>query len=444
MGKTRNTGFSNNAIQYNSGSIAFVSSSTTLLNISSSGNIVTTGTITAQTLVVQTVTSSISFVTGSTKFGVISSNTHQFTGSLNVTGALYVATGSVGIGTVSPSQLFEVVGGEIKAGRVDTSQEGGQVSFGRSTDNATAWYIDAYGSTASPQFRFINVTNAAVVMTMTGSNVGIGTSSPNGKLHIEGSGNVFTRTKSTSSDGVSAFIATNDLNQACEIGIWGSARTGFGTIQPPDGYIYGATDLAISSATNIKFGTGASNTERMRITSGGFVLIGTTTTNSWPLEIEAGGGGEQIYLKRSGANAQIFMGGSTGAGTNLFIRANGSNGVYMSANATSWTNNSDERLKNINSNIENAVEKLLTLRTVNFSWKADETNKENLGLIAQDVEVVFPQVIDKSKINENKGDEIEYLGVRYTEMIPVLVKAIQELKAENDALKTRIETLENK
>ena len=69
MGKTRNTGFSNNAIQYNSGSIAFVSGSTTLLNISSSGAIVTTGTITANTLVVQTVTSSISFITGSTKFG---------------------------------------------------------------------------------------------------------------------------------------------------------------------------------------------------------------------------------------------------------------------------------------------------------------------------------------------------------------------------------------
>jgi hypothetical protein len=63
-------------------------------------------TLTAQTLVVQTITSSVDFVTGSTRFGSLASNTHQFTGSMYVTGAFYVATGSVGIGTVSPSQLF--------------------------------------------------------------------------------------------------------------------------------------------------------------------------------------------------------------------------------------------------------------------------------------------------------------------------------------------------
>jgi hypothetical protein len=48
----------------------------------------TTGTITAQTLIVQTISSSLEFVTGSTKFGSLAANTHQFTGSLFVTGAL--------------------------------------------------------------------------------------------------------------------------------------------------------------------------------------------------------------------------------------------------------------------------------------------------------------------------------------------------------------------
>jgi hypothetical protein len=50
----------------------------------------TTGTITAQTLVVQTVSSSIEFVTGSTKFGSLLTNTHQFTGSVTITGSLAV------------------------------------------------------------------------------------------------------------------------------------------------------------------------------------------------------------------------------------------------------------------------------------------------------------------------------------------------------------------
>ena len=51
-------------------------------------NLVVTGSITAQTLIVQTITSSQDFVTGSTKFGSLAINTHQFTGSVIVTGSL--------------------------------------------------------------------------------------------------------------------------------------------------------------------------------------------------------------------------------------------------------------------------------------------------------------------------------------------------------------------
>jgi hypothetical protein len=75
--------------------------------------------------------------------------------------------GNVGIGTCSPSQKLEVVGGEIKAGRVDSSNEGGQLSFGRASDNATGYYIDVYGSTSTPDLRFVDVTNSAVRMTLT-------------------------------------------------------------------------------------------------------------------------------------------------------------------------------------------------------------------------------------------------------------------------------------
>jgi septal ring factor EnvC (AmiA/AmiB activator) len=121
---------------------------------------------------------------------------------------------------------------------------------------------------------------------------------------------------------------------------------------------------------------------------------------------------------------------------------NYNNGVYLSQSATSWTSNSDERLKNINGTIENAVDKLMTLRAVNYSWKNDENQKENLGLIAQDVEKVFPEVIDSNtltNLDENEdADKTEYLGVRYQELVPVLIKAIQELKTEIDSLKNQI------
>lgn len=173
-------------------------------------------------------------------------------------------------------------------------------------------------------------------------------------------------------------------------------------------------------------GNGTSFGTALLIKNAGWVLINTSTTNSYPLEIEASTGGEQIYLKRSGANGQIFMGGSTGAGTTLFVRANGSGGVQLTSGATSWASASDLRLKNINSNIENAIEKINTLRAVNFSWKYDIDNKNNLGLIAQDIEKVFPEIVSFDK------EKDEY-AVRYTELIPVLVKAVQELnnKIEN-------------
>ena len=102
-----------------------------------------------------------------TSTGEVLVNTTTATGTasqpLQVTGGAYVS-GSVGVGTTNPAPgiKLDVLGGEIKAGRVDSTNEGGQVSFGRATDNATGWYIDAYGSTSTPQLRFVDVSSAAV------------------------------------------------------------------------------------------------------------------------------------------------------------------------------------------------------------------------------------------------------------------------------------------
>jgi hypothetical protein len=110
------------------------------------------------------------------QFGVLNDAENTYSDlSLGNSAIVIKAAGNVGIGTTSPGQKLEVVGGEIKAGRVDSSNEGGQLSFGRASDNATAWYIDAFGNTSSPQLRFVNVSDSAVVMTMSGGNIGIGT-----------------------------------------------------------------------------------------------------------------------------------------------------------------------------------------------------------------------------------------------------------------------------
>ena len=58
----------------------------------------------------------------------------------------------------------------------------------------------------------------------------------------------------------------------------------------------------------------------------------------------------------------------TQTGGNLYL-ANNSAGVYLSQGATSWTANSDLRLKNVNSEITDALGKLNSLRAINYSWK---------------------------------------------------------------------------
>ena len=279
----------------------------------------------------------------------------------------------------------------------------------------------------------------------TAGNVGIGTSSPAWKLQIgdgTGTGNQFLRMFSSACD-----MYIGQHNSLFSLGTIQTIVTDSTYTNP---FVIGT----LNGSAPLVFGT--NGTERMRILGSidgtASVLIGNTssnwdTANRGTLEIN-GTNTSLLGLKTGGSPKAYFY--TTGTDTYINNEVNGgkifcvafSAGVYLSTGATSWTANSDERLKNIKGNIENAIEKLMTLRPVNFSWKSDNDNKENLGLIAQDVEKVFPQVIDKNKLPTNANyeqlDETEYLGVRYQELVPVLIKAIQEQQVQIEELKAKI------
>ena len=191
-----------------------------------------------------------------------------------------------------------------------------------------------------------------------------------------------------------------------------------------------------------KVTTGSSTLDAMTITSGGIVQVGITTLPSGAIGTDNGCMfiNNNLYIGNTNGTSGFafrFDGFANGL-YGLWSNASGvdQTGVVLNYGAGSWTSSSDERLKDINSNIENAIDKLKTLRTVNYSWKLDETKKENLGLIAQEVEKVFPQVVDILKDG--------YLGIRYTELIPVLIKAIQEQTQIIKDLEARIVSLESK
>ena len=70
-----------------------------------------------------------------------------------------------------------------------------------------------------------------------------------------------------------------------------------------------------------------------------------------------------------------------------------------------------------------------------FRWINSE--KRSYGVLAHELNEIYPEAVEGEK------DEKENQCVDYYKIVPLLVKSIQELKADNDSLKARIETLEN-
>jgi DNA recombination-dependent growth factor C len=95
---------------------------------------------------------------------------------------------------------------------------------------------------------------------------------------------------------------------------------------------------------------------------------------------------------------------------------------------------SDDNLKTRIGNIENALEKVMSLN--GFYYEANETAqalgytvKREVGVSAQEVQKILPEIVVPAPIDD------KYLTVHYEKLIPLLIESIKELKAEIDALK---------
>jgi hypothetical protein len=247
-------------------------------------------------------------------------------------------------------------------------------------------------------------------------NVGIGTSSPQTRLHTFSSA---TTTTVSIQGSLSAGANTPTLDFTGDNG----------------GYSFGARIQAIRDTSAggyaLAFGTTTNNaaessapTERMRIDSSGNLLVGTTSSPIANARFRAAKGtGDWSFGPHSG-------------GDEFLIYNTNSNGVYLTNGGTSWTGNSDERIKDIIEPISNAVEKVCTLRAVIGKYKTDEDGIRRSFLIAQDVQAVLPEAVSVRR------DELGTLGVQYTDTIPLLVAAIKEQQALITSLTARITALE--
>lgn len=96
---------------------------------------------------------------------------------------------------------------------------------------------------------------------------------------------------------------------------------------------------------------------------------------------------------------------------------------------------SDKNLKSNITSLGPVLTKLISLNPKRYTMNNDKDQKEKIGLLAQDVQAVFPELVDENG---------EFMSVNYQALIPILISAVNEQTKRNESLKQRIETLKSK
>jgi len=285
----------------------------------------------------------------------------------------------------------------------------------------------------------------AEVMRITSTgDVGIGTSSPNYKFNVGPTSGVL----SLAGAGISLFT-TGSLTSS--IGGVLNFRPGLGTTASDifnlsicaydhsgDG---NADGLSINGADGVSFSTGGnSRNERMRIDSSGNLLVGQTSKSQTAVGISFTNEGiVSAAMAASTSAANCYHLYSTGAGAYRFYV---SMAGTINATSTTITGISDQRLKENIRDLDDGLDSIMALKPRKFDWKEGKGagTKDARGFIAQEFETVFPDMIEEWLDPAPEGEE-PYKAVN-ANLIPTLVKAIQEQQALITALTTRITALE--
>ena len=108
-------------------------------------------------------------------------------------------------------------------------------------------------------------------------------------------------------------------------------------------------------------------------------------------------------------------------------------GVYLANGATSWSANSDLRVKKNLLPISDALEKTIKLSGYTYNYKTEaDSDQRHVGVIAQDVKEVLPEAI-----TEHDG----ILAVKYSELIPLLIEATKEMKTRAEKAEAKLDRL---
>ena len=366
-------------------------------------------------------------------FGINSSLTYLYNrenkdiafGTNNTERLRITSSGDLGIGTTSPDRTIHC--------HKSSNTTNVRVKFSNSTTGEGASDGFEIGINASDPAQAVLVnnenspmaffTNASERMRITSDGkVGVGTTAPEAKFSVN---------DQTNPDIALMYQGTTGGHKSRYLFI---DKRGFINAQVAnnlhdDGVGTAAASLMFATST------GGTLTERMRITSGGGVNVGsgvlTSNTNDGNILVDEG-----IYIGTFNGDNQIRSSSAGGGSATLFI---GNQSIQTS---------SDRRIKqNIVDTEIDALSKLEKVKVVDFNWNdpSDKAiNNKNArgkwtGCIAQEIVDIFPHAVNAPR---PEGKEIDYTSenlwtIQYEHLVPVLIKAIQELTAKVEALEAK-------
>jgi hypothetical protein len=367
--------------------------------------------------------------------------------------------GNVGIGTTSPSSRLDLTN-VLSSGNLGQTQYGalniriantvgaiGQVNF--SNDAAPEY---GYGGIGMIMTSGVGVglsdmifytkdvgTNADSTERMrikSDGNIGIGTTSPVHKLDVAGVASFGTSTQTQIGN-----AADNPTDAGISYGMFHHSGVGLGIASGAGG----STQGTVFWSNN-----GSSYFQAARISgANGNVFIGPTLTasgydsvkNGWILNYEGGG---STVANFSGNNEIFTFNQRDGLGTTEIDFRNGDverGKIVWTTSGTTYNTSSDYRLKTNINTLTGALDKVLLLEPKTFNY-IDGNNVLVSGFIAHEVQDIVPEAVTGQKDELRKDGTPKYQGMDHSRLVPFLVGAVKELKAENDALKSRLEALE--
>ena len=345
-----------------------------------------------------------------------------------VTRLVLDTSGNLGLG-VTPSAWVEGTGLNVGSGR------GGSiftetVNYGFTTFNANAYYsaTDTWKyvtSNAASRYQQLNGVHSwhtagsgtagnaitfTQAMTLDASgNLGVGTTSPQARLHAYLAGGAGLRLDSGSN--------------------------GYSELADVDGTLYITADRGNLGSKSLIFRNGGT-TERARITSGGDLLVGATSS---PSSSVAG-----TLIGNSGPGGRIALANTittTYQGVISFTNGNGTVGtIDTSGSSTSYVTSSDYRLKNTITPMTGALAKVALLKPCTYKWNVDGSDGE--GFIAHELAEVCPQAVSGEKDAVDAEGNPQYQGIDTSFLVATLTAAIQEQQALITSLTARVALLE--